>query len=225
MTSNFRREIKFVLNQNSLAHAVQWVNGYAFARKKYQDRVVNSLYFDDLDYTSVKDNLSGNSNRSKYRLRWYGSEFNSPAIFEIKNRVGRVGSKESYKIESLRSFSELNSKEVKFIVMEELASKGVFFRNELYPTLLVSYNREYFETLNSTVRITIDKEINFFDLNFNNTLSSINPIRHNSSIMEIKFNLELMDTVSSLIKPLRVSPSRHSKYLVGLSRLGYAVYI
>ena len=39
---------------------------------KHPNQTINSLYFDDLKHSSVKDNLSGVANRSKYRLRWYG---------------------------------------------------------------------------------------------------------------------------------------------------------
>ena len=43
--------------------------------------------------------------------------------------------------------------------------------------------------------------------------------------MEIKFAPEMKNQVAKLIKPLNISPKRHSKYLIGLAKLGYAVYI
>ena len=43
--------------------------------------------------------------------------------------------------------------------------------------------------------------------------------------MDIKFNPDMKDTVSELIKPLHITPKRHSKYLTGLAMLGYVVYL
>ena len=39
--------------------------------KKYNKRLVNSLYFDDLNFSSFKDNVDGNTHRLKTRIRWY----------------------------------------------------------------------------------------------------------------------------------------------------------
>ena len=50
--------------------------------KKYINRNVNSIYIDDLQNTSVKDNLIGISNRSKKRFRWYSE--NNIVEFEIE---------------------------------------------------------------------------------------------------------------------------------------------
>jgi len=43
--------------------------------------------------------------------------------------------------------------------------------------------------------------------------------------MEIKFKPSMKETVAELIRPLHITPKRHSKYLIGLAVLGYAVYI
>ena len=43
--------------------------------------------------------------------------------------------------------------------------------------------------------------------------------------MEIKFEPSMKDKVAKLIKPLNISPKRHSNNLVGLAILGYTVYI
>ncbi|SVC31011.1 uncharacterized protein METZ01_LOCUS283865, partial [marine metagenome] len=64
-------------------------------KKRYPDRYVSSIYLDDSNYTSIKDNLTGLPNRKKYRLRWYlgNKEMNSEKQpnFEVKIRNGRLG--------------------------------------------------------------------------------------------------------------------------------------
>ena len=43
--------------------------------------------------------------------------------------------------------------------------------------------------------------------------------------MEIKFEPHLKTRIAELIRPLHITPKRHSKYLAGLAMLGKAVYI
>ena len=52
-----RYEIKFILNESGITHA-QSLLAQIGANKKYQDRDVNSLYFDNLNLDAVRDNLS-----------------------------------------------------------------------------------------------------------------------------------------------------------------------
>ena len=63
MRKNYRYEIKFILDNANLSRIYQWIKECTFAKKTYPNRQVNSLYFDDINYTSVKDNLAGISDR------------------------------------------------------------------------------------------------------------------------------------------------------------------
>ena len=54
----------------------------------YPRRQVNSIYFDDLNYSSIIQNLDGFSEK-KFRLRWYGNKFNlKNSVLEIKEKKG-----------------------------------------------------------------------------------------------------------------------------------------
>ena len=77
MSSDYRYEIKFVLDNARLSDAMQWLYNNTTANKTYNNRQVNSIYFDDVDFSSVRDNLAGISQRNKLRLRWYGHQENS----------------------------------------------------------------------------------------------------------------------------------------------------
>jgi len=44
-------------------------------------------------------------------------------------------------------------------------------------------------------------------------------------VMELKFEKEMNDEVSRLIKPLNMILKRHSKYLVVMSSSGYVAYV
>ena len=99
---NSRYEIKFVLSNPQVSQALEWIYFHTSAKLAHPNRLVNSIYFDDNDFTSVKDNLIGLSNRSKYRLRWYGDSRQNEEVdlnFEIKNRSNRTGDKTRKAIE------------------------------------------------------------------------------------------------------------------------------
>jgi hypothetical protein len=224
MSSQFRYEIKFILNNIDLARAMKWMYQYTSAEENYPKRKVNSLYFDDIYYSSVKDNLSGIAYRDKKRLRWYDSK-RTPPVFEIKNKNGRLGSKEKYILNSLDSnFYDLKIEKITSTCFEDLQSQNIFFDRYLLPSMLVSYEREYFETL-SGLRITFDNNINFYDPLPSLCLNECNSIPYSNNIMEIKFEPRLKNSVTKLIRNLNMTPKRHSKYLVGLAKLDRAVYI
>ena len=91
MSDDYRYEIKFVLNEVALSRFISWVYLDTNCRKKYPERIVNSIYFDDLDFSSVSDNIAGVPNRLKTRLRWYQSESmfdKNYEIFRIKEGYG-----------------------------------------------------------------------------------------------------------------------------------------
>ena len=47
------------------------IHNIPFFEQKYNDRYINSIYFDTLDYNLAKNNLEGISNRFKLRIRSY----------------------------------------------------------------------------------------------------------------------------------------------------------
>jgi len=228
MKNDFRYEIKFVLNEREMSHALTWLS--IIGTKKFSDRSINSLYFDNLNQELARDNLAGISNRCKVRLRYYGDEILESSVqnLEVKLREGRLGSKIIY---SLLTIKEA----LKYKALHEL-SKDIFqeiynsyfthtsINNYLIPILFVKYKREYYKIYNE-VRITIDRNIKFYNTPLNAKLDSLKPIFYNSCIMEIKFPKNLKFDVANLIRSLHITPKRHSKYLTGLAKLGYASYI
>lgn len=228
MKNDFRYEIKFVLNEREMSHALTWLS--IIGAKKFSDRSINSLYFENLKQELARENLAGISDRCKVRLRYYGDDILESSIqnLEIKLREGRLGSKIIY---SLLTIKEA----LKHKTLHEL-SKNIFqeiynshfthtsINNYLTPILFTKYKREYYKIYNE-VRITIDRNIKFYNTPPNVKLSSLKPIFYNSFIMEIKFPKNLKLDVANLIRSLHITPRRHSKYLTGLAKLGYASYI
>ena len=186
---------------------------------------MSSLYFDNINWSSVTDNITGIANRKKIRLRWYGQEEKNIPFLELKIRDGRLGRKIAYPLRSLQD--RLFSMDIGSIMAEvkrEMIKQHVIIDEDLMSTLQVSYDREYYEDLDG-IRITIDQNIKFFGACSNQKLSTTLCTPYPYKVMEIKFHPSLKSRVSELMRPLHITTKRHSKYLVGLAMLGYISYV
>lgn len=220
-----RYEIKFVLNELEFLEIKYFLKNIN-AFKSFPKRNVSSLYYETYDYSSVKDNISGVSNRKKLRLRWYDKNTN-PKL-EIKNKFSRIGNKKTFSLNFLNtaSIDSLSVRELSRSIFDYLKKNHneSFLLNQFVPVLKVFYEREYYET-NNGLRITIDKNINFSQVSPNQTVHFHKKIKFNKRVMELKFPTELKNHVNELIKNLNVTPKRNSKFLLGMSKLGYVNYI
>jgi SPX domain protein involved in polyphosphate accumulation len=225
-----RYEIKFILNEADLVKAHNWLNSHTSAKKSYPVRTVHSLYFDNCDFQSVKDNLTGLSNRYKVRLRWYDNEESSPVTptLEIKQRRDRLGFKDHILIPELTNkIQELSSSEITNIMINSAIKtpSGCNILNQpLNPTLHVTYDRHYYVDHND-IRITEDENIRFSYIVPTLKLSELSSLPYSFKIMELKFLPDMKSEISSLFKNLHLAPKRHSKYLTGLSLFRAVQYI
>lgn len=94
----------------------------------------------------------------------------------------------------------------------------------LHPILKVNYERQYFENQKG-IRATIDRKIKFSPLSLYNKIDYFHEISYPKIILELKFPFELKLEASKLIRKLNLTPKRHTKYLAGISKLGYSSYI
>lgn len=224
-----RYELKFTLDESAYARALSWLYTCTGARTAHAPRIVNSVYFDDPGYSSVRDNLAGISSRRKTRLRWYHyDEGRKPCdtALEIKHRDGRLGRKEKFDLPGLEeSLLNLEYRDLFSQVEKRIPSHSAFCVTEHFsPTLHVSYTRQYFEGQGG-VRVTFDRPVTFYA-----TLPHTRPfdniaIPYRSTVMEIKFPVERKDAVAASLRHLNMTPKRHSKYLAGLAAFGYTVYL
>ena len=77
MKNNFRFERKWVFkNIDKETLLLSLLNSKLFFIEQFNERVVNSIYFDDSSFSSVRDNLAGVPDRMKTRLRWYQNKNN-----------------------------------------------------------------------------------------------------------------------------------------------------
>lgn len=223
--NNYRYEIKFVLDESSYSDALQWLYLCTNAVNKYPDRHINSIYLDNPDYESVRDNLTGVSDRSKTRVRWYDGD---PTVkLEKKIRKGRLVRKEIIPLDLGEDFSSELSPLALRNKVNNIVSNEIELNDDFYTSNIgVRYLRKYFED-QVGLRVTFDEEIQFCDLydeigSFNLSTELVN---YQPKVMEIKFDPLIKDYVTNLVMKLNMTPKRHSKYLVGMAHLGNVVYL
>ncbi|MDB9820617.1 VTC domain-containing protein [bacterium] len=164
----------------------------------FPERRVNSIYFDDHKLSNYYDNLLGISERTKYRLRFYGERaYNNPR-FEKKIKESDFNTKETIKfLGELQDFKSL-----------KFPGKG-----DLQPLTHVSYSRDYFFNSLTGVRVTIDKDLIYA------SLLSGTSILDRELVVEFKSDQD--NPVLNVPKILSIN-TRNSKYCKSISRLGFA---
>lgn len=196
--------------------------------KKYEDRQVRSLYFDTADNEFVMGNLSGISQRSKFRLRWYTTddEFCTNPRFEIKSRTNRTGNKYTFDAPSFdekTSISKIKLNSDK-ILRREFLNVSAFNNKILMPKLQIKYRRSYYENL-AGLRVTFDSDIFCANATMPQAIGQCHWSGFRYDLAEIKVDSSKLDEGLTFIQKLPYKNRRHSKYLMGLHLLGNATYI
>jgi hypothetical protein len=231
MNNTGRYEVKFVFDELGLSEALSWLHIHLRLRQEYPTRIVNSLYFDDINFQSVRDNLSGIPDRKKRRLRWYNGLQTKSVVnptLEIKWREGRLVFKDACPLPELKDkLLSVESRKIIGSVNEILYAKrnlaGVFSEH-LEAILRVSYERQYYNDIEG-LRVTIDRGIDFSHIFPYKYLPDCPAQSYPYSVVEFKFPTQLKNYVSELIRFSTLQPKRHSKYLTGLAAYGLVQYV
>ena len=183
--------------------------------------LVRSIYFDDFQMSAYRESLDGIGSRAKVRLRWYGGN-ERRLFFEVKRRIGQIMEKVRVPLASELDFTELHypafHRELCAVLPKALAETLMLYTE---PSLIVSYKREYYEALDSPLRVTLDSDIQCFDqsglgrprMSFGQPLAGL-------VILEGKTPVRLEELLPRLLYPLRPVVTRSSKYVMGCDALG-----
>lgn len=219
---SYRYERKFIVPFNSIhsIYKILSINNANF-REIYQSRKINNLYLDTLNLLFFKQNVDGLNERKKIRIRWYGEFYGEiqPRL-EIKKKLGLVSTKEVYNLSSLylkkctRIFDltkVFDLQKIPSLIRQEI--------NGLQPSLLNCYERRYFLSADNRFRVTIDYDLNFY--NILNCIYTNSAHKHDdkSVILELKYD-SIHDANAHLISnqlPFRLS--RYSKYVNGINSI------
>ena len=205
-----RYEKKWIYNNNSYYQVLSALMRSNFKFKyHYEKRIVNTVYFDDYNLSNVLDNIEGQKDRVKYRLRWYGSDkYIDKPVFEMKYKKALKTYK---KKKSLFLKKKLNVNNINNLInLKKKFNLKIKNNHLLQPKILISYKRTYLISADNLIRATIDQDIRYkklfkFNENFFYKLNNI--------VMEMKYDTDLDSYFRNLINNISVRYSKSSKYV------------
>lgn len=194
----------------------------AFFSEIFHERRINNIYLDTGDLKHYFDNKDGISKRAKVRIRWYGETFgkvNNP-VLEIKLKNNLLGTKLIYKLSDFSispGFSKkyldalFDSSDLPLNIREILKSYNL--------SLLNSYVRKYYLSLEKDIRATVDNDLSFFEIQQNNNLFLNNIKNKEDIILELKYDLGKEKSANNVARHLPFTPTKSSKYIYGYDKL------
>ena len=191
----------------------------------YEERRVNSIYFDTNQFFYAREHLEGANSRLKCRVRFYGNikELNHPFL-EFKLKRGSVGNKYKIPLEKngiLRCNNFLKVIPKGDSRIQNLDQDIISF---LHPKLFITYLRTYYLSKCMNYRFTFDREIKFYQiensyLEFSNILN-FNSYKFENNIIEIKYKNQFDIGAYRFINKLPFRLTDCSKYIMGLRKFG-----
>jgi hypothetical protein len=185
----------------------------------YPPRRVNNLYLDTPELASLQDHRDGAFERSKLRFRWYGDD--NAAVrgsLELKSKSSRVGWKEICPIPVCFDLTAISWREwMAQLRANAKESTRAWLTSRDRPTLLNSYVREYYESADRQVRLTLDHSLVAYEQVLHAAPNLALPVPGGGRIvMEIKAAPDLYRRVSDVLSSFPLPAERHSKYVDGL---------
>ena len=182
----------------------------------YQQRNINNIYYDNLDFQCYNDNVIGVSNRIKARLRWYGNLFGkiNRSKIELKIKKGLLGKKHTINYNPFNFSSGISN----IKQLPKIDYYSAYMDEDLScfnPTLLNYYSRKYYLSYDKLFRVTIDFDQVFSLPNGKIFRSKIKD--YNSLILELKYNEKYDDIAQEISSILPFRLSKSSKYVRGIS--------
>ena len=224
-TSNYRYERKCVVPRSLIRDLEYYIKTHpAIFTEVYSERYVNNIYFDTIDYKNFFDNVYGNVNKIKPRIRWYGELFGlvKHPILEYKIKKGLLNKKKSYPISSFHLNSNINISMIKSILNKsELPFNINDQMKRIFPSLLNRYSRKYFLSADKKYRITIDNNLYYLKISRTNFSFMNCFINRNNIILEIKYNENDDVNIDQITQSLPLRYSKNSKYIDGISQINF----
>jgi hypothetical protein len=218
---DMRYEIKMECEQELLPQVRSWVNSHSagFCRA-YPPRQVNSLYLDTHSMDTLNDHLESVPTRRKLRYRWYGKDISTACgHLELKNKTERAGWKINQTVQAMLRLDrdDWTTIQQQMLCGIDGSEHGMLFQEVLRvsrPLILNCYDREYYVTSDSRVRLTIDMKQKVFsqwltvrpNLTFQTPTLDILIIEFKCDVAHGRY---LTDILSEF--PLRIH--RHSKFI------------
>jgi hypothetical protein len=216
-----RSEVKFFLRDSDLGKLRDILRtNCSRPSTAYADALVTSVYFDDPGLGSYHDNLEGNGERIKLRLRWYDDR-DQRFFFETKRRLHSKSIKDRLEVESTVPLASVDYRTILNRLCDRLPEscrERLLARPD--PILITRYRRWYY-VAPDRIRVTLDSELEWFDQS-GRVKPHLRFAAHlpRTAILELKCERGDEGRFGALLHPLQLRPTRSSKYAVGCQQLG-----
>lgn len=181
---------------------------------KFGENTIQSLYYDTPSYQIIRASLEKTIYKEKLRLRCYNlNTTNSDIYLEMKRKYNgivykrRIALKEN-EIDNLFVKNDDDSqikRELKYFID---------FYDDLKPKILIIYDREAYYDINSSLRVTFDKNIRYRkkQLNFHTSLDGEKIFDNDLYLMEIKISTSIPLWLCNLLDKAHIYKTSFSKY-------------
>lgn len=219
LTQDPRREVKIVvshLTPHQLRHVI-WMNKAGFLQIHHRRRI-NNIYLDTQDFRHYYENVNGLPKRTKPRIRWYGKTTGAirKPVLELKAKDNLWGTKQRFPLEPTdRGPSFFN---------DPLAccGKGLPGGLERHSAVMGnSYVREYYLSRDGRYRLTLDTEVDYFEVHRQGGPRFSPELRDPPCrlVIEIKCDREHEAGLPSIVSTFPFRVTRNSKYVNGVRRI------
>ena len=184
----------------------------------YEERRVNSIYFDTARYDFALHHVNGYKERKKIRIRYYGNfEKAKNPFLEYKIKNGLLGYKRKFKLKNFDS--SFSSKSIlDLLIINDLGGKLYNDLVNLSPSVFVTYIRSYYLSLCGNFRITFDRDIAYYSLLGSKLLmpDSQNYIEDKYCLLELKYGSDNDGIASEIANRFNFRITNNSKYINAL---------
>ncbi len=218
-----RHEIKMTTERIALPWIHSWLRLHpAGFSELYPPRRVNNVYFDTPELASYEENLAGVAERVKLRMRWYGTDMNNVrGTVEMKCKHALDGWKVSQKLQATIDLAAQSWSQITTALRAELRDAmrlTLEFANR--PVLINRYDREYHQTVDGKVRVTLDYTQEVF-AQWSASAPNLHlavPVR-DLVIVEAKADRADHDRLAQVASAFPLRMSKASKYVSGVEAL------
>jgi len=221
LDKRLRHEHKYYLHQHEYLTLRSRVSRLLSMDKHSIDSdgyVIRSLYFDGVHDQALYDKQDGIFSREKYRIRTYNNSDETIKL-ERKSKYGEYVSKESAAL-TREQYERIMIGDYDCLQGEEPLIHDFRFalvHRGFRPAVIVQYTREAYVYDLGDVRVTFDKKlsavVNGFHL-FDDFGVALDVLQDARTIMELKYNQFLPESVRQLVQPGGHQRSTISKYVL-----------
>jgi hypothetical protein len=162
-----RFERKFYITPHQVSLAYGLLRQICLPAEEYPSEQINSLYFDTAGLDQHERSLSGDFEKDKVRIRWYGRKAalsgTQTVFIELKSRQGFAGMKQRLKLsvpaKNLAPDNLARGIVPKATLASTLARFGYFPTEMFQPVIKISYWRYRFSEIITGQRVSLDCHI------------------------------------------------------------------